>query len=263
MRTTLNTLRKMAEDGQKIAVLTCYDASFAVMLENSGVDVLLVGDSLGMVIQGRDSTLSVTMDEMVYHTACVSRASAQSFIVADMPFGSYQESPIQAFNNAVRLMAAGAHMVKVEGGQVMADTVAFLTSRGIPVCGHLGLQPQSVNQLGGYRVQGRGEAEAQQLLEDAVALERAGAGLLVLEAIPASLGRQVTESLSVPTIGIGAGIHCDGQVLVIYDMLGIYPGNTPKFARNFMEEGGGIQVAIERYVRAVKDQTFPGEEHSF
>lgn len=263
MRTTLNTLRKMADDGQKIAVLTCYDASFAVMLENSGVDVLLVGDSLGMVIQGRDSTLPVTMDEMVYHTACVSRASAQSFIVADMPFGSYQESPVQAFNNAVRLMAAGAHMVKVEGGQVMADTVAFLTSRGIPVCGHLGLQPQSVNQLGGYRVQGRGEAEAQQLLEDAVALERAGAGLLVLEAIPASLGRQVTESLSVPTIGIGAGIHCDGQVLVIYDMLGIYPGNTPKFARNFMKEGGGIQVAIERYVRAVKDQTFPGEEHSF
>lgn len=263
MRTTLNTLRKMADDGQKIAVLTCYDASFAVMLENSGVDVLLVGDSLGMVIQGRDSTLPVTMDEMVYHTACVSRASAQSFIVADMPFGSYQESPVQAFNNAVRLMAAGAHMVKVEGGQVMADTVAFLTSRGIPVCGHLGLQPQSVNQLGGYRVQGRGEAEAQQLLEDAVALERAGAGLLVLEAIPASLGRQVTESLSVPTIGIGAGIHCDGQVLVIYDMLGIYPGNTPKFARNFMKEGGGIQVAIERYVRAVKDRTFPGEEHSF
>ena len=253
----------MAQDGEKIAVLTCYDASFATLLENAGVDVLLVGDSLGMVLQGQESTLPVTMDEMRYHTQCVARGAKQAFIVADMPFGSYQESPPQALRNAAALMAAGAHMVKLEGGQAMLETIAFLTARGIPVCGHLGLLPQSVHQLGGYRVQGKSEDQARCLLEDAVALEHAGAGLLVLEAIPAVLAKQVTKSLKIPTIGIGAGVDCSGQVLVLHDMLGIYPGKTPKFAKNFMQGAESIQAALDGYVKAVKSGNFPTASHSF
>ena len=260
---TLTHLQKMVSDGEKIAVLTCYDASFATLLETAGVDVLLVGDSLGMVLQGQTSTLPVTMQDMAYHTRCVARGAKRAFIVADMPFGSYQESPAQALRNAAVLMAAGAHMVKLEGGQVMLETVLFLTSRGIPVCGHLGLLPQSVNQLGGYRVQGKDQDQADQLLADIVALEQAGAGMVVLEAIPAALAKQMTGSVKMPTIGIGAGLDCSGQVLVLHDMLGIYPGKTPKFAKNFMSGGQSIQSAVEVYVQAVKSGDFPAAEHTF
>src|SRR5690606_34096890 len=199
-------------------------ASFAALLEHAGVDTLLIGDSLGNVIQGHDSTLPVTMDDMVYHTGCVARGSRKAFLVADMPFGSFQLGPAQAFQNAARLMAAGAQMVKLEGGAVMVDTVAFLTSRGIPVCGHLGLIPQSVHQLGGYRVQGRDEAAARQLVADAQALSEAGAGMIVLEAVPAKLAAEATKRAAALTIGIGAGVDCDGQVLVLHDLLDIHPG---------------------------------------
>jgi len=263
MKTTLHTLQQMAEKGEKIAVLTCYDASFATLLEAAGVDVLLVGDSLGMTLQGEDSTLPVSLPDMAYHTRCVARGSKQAYIVADLPFGSYQESPQQALRSAVQLMAAGAHMVKLEGGQVMAETVAFLTARGIPVCGHVGLTPQSVHQLGGYRVQGRSAAAAEQLLLDALALQQSGAGLLVLEALPATLALQISSQLTIPTIGIGAGPGCAGQVLVLHDMLGIYPGKTPKFAKDFMNGAASIQAAVQAYVRDVKSGAFPAPEHSF
>lgn len=263
MKITLTTLKKMRSAGEKIAVLTCYDASFSSLLENAGVEVLLVGDSLGMVLQGHDSTLPVSMENIIYHTQCVARGAKQAFIVADMPFGSYQESPAQALRNAVLLMAAGAHMVKLEGGQVMLETVAFLTSRGIPVCGHLGLLPQSVNQLGGYKVQGKDEAQSVHLKTDAAALEHAGASMIVLEAIPAALAQQITETLQIPTIGIGAGAACSGQVLVLHDLLGVFPGKTPKFAKNFLQGAASIQDAIESYVKAVKSADFPSVDHSF
>jgi len=263
LRTTLSNLHKLARDGEKIAVLTCYDASFATLLENAGVDVLLVGDSLGMVVQGEETTLPVSMDEMVYHTRCVAHGAKQAFIVADMPFGSYQQGPARAFANAAKLMAAGAQMVKLEGGAAMAKTAAFLVERGIPVCGHIGLTPQSVHQLGGYKVQGKGDAAAQKLIEDALALQQAGASMMLLEAIPAILGRQVTTKLAIPTIGIGAGPDCSGQVLVLYDLLGIYPGKPPKFARNFLEGCGSIQAAVAEYVRTVKAGEFPATEHCF
>ncbi|MCE5180643.1 MAG: 3-methyl-2-oxobutanoate hydroxymethyltransferase [Betaproteobacteria bacterium] len=262
-RTTLSTLQKMARGGEKIAVLTCYDASFAALLENAGVDMLLVGDSLGMVVQGEETTLPVSMDDMVYHTRCVARGAERAFIVADMPFGSYQQSPAQALRNAAKLMAAGAQMVKLEGGAVMAKTVAFLVERGIPVFGHIGLTPQSVHQLGGYKVQGKGDAAAKKLLEDALALQDAGAAMMLLEAIPATLGQQVTAALTIPTIGIGAGPDCSGQVLVLYDLLGIYPGKPPRFAKNFLQDAGSIQAAIEQYVKAVKSGGFPAPEHCF
>jgi len=263
MRTTLSNLQKLAREGEKIAVLTCYDASFATLLENAGVDVLLVGDSLGMVVQGEETTLPVSMADMVYHTRCVARGAKQAFIVADMPFGSYQHGPARAFVNAAKLMAAGAQMVKLEGGAAMAKTVAFLVERGIPVCGHVGLTPQSVHQLGGYKVQGKGDAAAQKLIADALALQLAGAGLLVLEAIPAALAQQVTQQLAIPTIGIGAGPDCSGQVLVLYDLLGIYPGKPPKFARNFLTGAASIPAAVANYVKAVKDASFPALEHCF
>jgi 3-methyl-2-oxobutanoate hydroxymethyltransferase len=259
----LIALQQMASRGEKIAVLTAYDASFATLCEQAGVDVLLVGDSLGMVLQGSTSTLGVTLHDMQYHTRSVAKGTNTAYIVTDMPFGSYQQSPEQAFRNASRLMACGAHMVKVEGGAVMADTVRFLVDRGIPVCGHLGLTPQSVHQLGGYRVQGKDEAQAQQLIADAKALAEAGAGMIVLEMVPASLAKAITESIAIPTIGIGAGVDCSGQVLVLHDMLGIYPGKSPRFVRNFMEGAASIPQALEHYVKAVKDQSFPAVEHSF
>lgn len=264
----LGNLRQMKARGEKIAVLTCYDASFAALCEKAGVDILLVGDSLGMVLQGADSTLGVTLRDMQYHTRCVARGTEQSYIVIDLPFGSYQQNPEQALRSAVRLMAAGAHMVKLEGGAPMLETVRFLTERGIPVCGHLGLTPQSVHQLGGYRVQGKEEQQAQQLLSDAKALGQAGASLLVLEMVPAGLARQVTESADIITIGIGAGPDCSGQVLVLHDMLGIYgAGNpdykSPRFVRNFMQDAGGVEQAIRNYVQAVKSGEFPTDEHSF
>jgi len=262
-RMTIKALQKLRDDGVKIAVLTCYDASFAAMLDAAGLDSLLVGDSLGMVLQGHDTTLPVTLADMAYHTRCVARGSERSFLVTDMPFGSYQESPQQAFRSAAELMAAGAQMVKLEGGAEFADTIRFLTQRGVPVCGHLGLTPQSVHQFGGYRVQGKGEDAEQKLIGDAVELEAAGAGLIVLEAIPATLGEQVTQRLRIPTIGIGAGPGCSGQVLVLHDMLDVFPGKKARFVRNFMKGASGIADAAERYVRAVRDGSFPAEEHSF
>ncbi|HXF67319.1 MAG TPA: 3-methyl-2-oxobutanoate hydroxymethyltransferase [Burkholderiales bacterium] len=263
MRITLSTLHRMAQEGQKIAVLTCYDASFAALLEEAGVECLLVGDSLGNVLQGHDSTLPVTLRDMVYHTQCVARGAKRAFIVSDMPFGTFQLNPQDTFRNAAQLMAAGAHMVKIEGGRPVLETVAFLAERGVPVCGHLGLTPQSVHQFGGYKVQGRGESAAQRLLEEAKLLEEAGAGMLVLEAIPAALGREVTGALRIPTIGIGAGVDCSGQVLVLHDMLDVFPGKKAKFVKNYMRAAGSIQGAIELYVKEVKSKAFPGPEHSF
>lgn len=263
MRKTLNTLQTMYSKGEKIAMLTCYDASFATLLENNGVDVLLVGDSLGMVIQGRESTLPVTIEQMAYHTACVAAGSQQALILADMPFGTSQISPRETFAYAAQLLAAGAHMVKLEGGEAMVETVHFLTSRGIPVCAHIGLTPQSVHQLGGYRVQGRSDAGAQQLLHDAFSLQEAGAGMVLMEAIPAALALQVSASLHVPTIGIGAGVGCSGQVLVLHDMLGIYPGKKARFVKDFMPGAGSIAQAVANYVAAVKSGAFPTAEHSF
>jgi len=262
-RLTIKALQKQREDGVKIAMLTCYDASFAAMLDTAGLDSLLVGDSLGMVLQGHDTTLPVTLADMAYHTRCVARGSRRAFLIADMPFGSYQESPQQAFHSAAELMAAGAQMVKLEGGTEFAETVRFLSARGIPVCAHLGLTPQSVHAFGGYRVQGKGEDAGQKLLDDAVELEAAGADLIVLEAIPAKLGALVTERLRIPTIGIGAGADCSGQVLVLHDMLDVFPGKKARFVRNFMKGASSIADAAERYVRAVRDGSFPADEHSF
>jgi 3-methyl-2-oxobutanoate hydroxymethyltransferase len=259
MRVTLTTLQKMAQEGSRIAMLTCYDASFAAVLEEAGVDTLLVGDSLGNVLQGHESTLPVTLRDMVYHTQCVARGSKRAFLVADMPFGTFQVSPEDTLRNAVELMAAGAQMVKIEGGKPMLDTIEFLTDRGIPVCGHLGLTPQSVHALGGYRVQGRGEDAGQMLLREAKQLEQAGAGMLVLEAIPAALAREVTAALTMPTIGIGAGVDCSGQVLVLHDMLNVTQGKLPRFVRNFMDGAPSIKAAIEAYVAAVKSRSFPDD----
>lgn len=263
MLTTLSALHKMAHDGTKIAMLTCYDASFAGVLDGAGVDVLLVGDSLGNVVQGHETTLPVTLEQMEYHTRCVAAGARKAFIVADMPFGSFQVSPPRAFENAARLMASGAHMVKLEGGLAMADTVAFLVERGIPVCGHIGLTPQSVHAIGGYKVQGRGEEAARRLRDDAHAVAQAGAGMIVLEMVPAALASEITDSLAVPTIGIGAGSGCSGQVLVLYDMLDVYPGRKARFVKNFLRGTGSIQAAVENYVKEVKAGTFPGAEHSF
>lgn len=263
MRTTLTKLQTMRSKEEKIAVLTCYDASFAALLEAQGVDVLLVGDSLGMVLQGHDTTLPVTLDEMVYHTACVARGAKQIFIIGDMPFGTFQISPQETFAHAAKLMAAGAQMVKLEGGAAMVETVRFLTERGIAVCGHIGLTPQSVHQLGGYRVQGRESSDAQRLLQDAVALEQAGAGMLVLEAIPALLAAEITSQLTIPTIGIGAGAACSGQVLVLHDMLEIYPGKKARFVKNYMQGASSIAQAVANYAAEVKAGSFPTQEHSF
>jgi len=263
MRITLTTLKKMVHDGGRIAMLTCYDASFAALQEAAGVDSLLIGDSLGNVLQGHESTLPVTLRDIVYHTACVARGSKRAFIIGDMPFGTFQLSPQDAFRNAVEIMAAGAHMVKIEGGKPMLPTIEFLTERGIPVCGHLGLTPQSVHQLGGYRVQGKGESDAKRLLDEAKLLEKAGAAMIVLEAVPAALAREVTAKAKALTIGIGAGVDCHGQVLVLHDMLDVYPGKKAKFVKNYMRAAGSVQGAVEMYVKEVKARTFPGPEHSF
>lgn len=263
MRTTQDALQKMRDDGEKIAILTCYDSSFATLLENAGVDILLVGDSLGNVLQGEESTLPVTLDDMIYHTRCVARGSSKAFIMTDMSFGTSQVSPEDTFENAAELMAAGANMVKIEGGCVMAETVEFLTRRGIPVCAHIGLTPQSIHQLSGYKIQGRTDYQAKQLLEDAVALENAGAGMLLMEVVPATVAKLVTEKLSIPTIGIGAGRDCSAQVLVLYDMLGIYSGKKARFMKNFMVGAGSIHEAAANYVKAVKAGEFPGPEHTF
>lgn len=259
---TVNTLQKMKAEGDKIAMLTAYDASFAALMEAAGVDVLLVGDSLGMTVQGRTSTLPVSLADMCYHTAAVARGTKNAMIVADLPFGAYQQSKEQAFAASAELMAAGAHMVKLEGGVWMAETTEFLQMRGIPVCAHIGLTPQSVFAFGGYKVQGRGD-KAQALLNDARAHDEAGAALVLMECVPAALAKQVSESVRCPTIGIGAGVDCDGQVLVMHDMLGVFPGKTAKFVKNFMQGQESIQAAVQAYVHEVKAKTFPSEEHTF
>ena len=262
-RLTLTQCRQMKKDVDKIAVLTAYDASFSTVLEQAGIDVILVGDSLGMVIQGQESTLPVTVENMVYHTQNVVRGSKKAFIIADLPFMSYANQE-QAITNAARLMAeGGAQMVKLEGGPIVIDIVKQLVDRGIPVCGHLGLLPQSVHRLGGYRVQGREPEQAQALIEAAQQLEQAGADLLILECVPASLGKVVTEAVNMPVIGIGAGVDCDGQVLVLYDMLGITPERTPKFNHDFLKGAGSILAAVTDYVKAVKSGEFPTAEQQY
>ncbi|MBV1774777.1 3-methyl-2-oxobutanoate hydroxymethyltransferase [Burkholderiaceae bacterium DAT-1] len=263
MKITAATLHKHKQDGQKITMLTCYDASFATLMADAGVDVLLVGDSLGNVIQGERTTLPVSIDDMIYHTRCVARGAGDALVLADMSFGSYQGSREQAFTNAARLMAAGAEMVKLEGGAFMADTVRFLVERGIPVCGHIGFTPQSVHTLGGFKVQGKTDPAADALKQDALALQAAGASMIVMEMVPAALARELTATLTIPVIGIGAGVDCDGQVLVVYDMLGVYPGKKARFVRNFMQGVTSIQGALEGYVQAVKGKTFPAPEHSY
>jgi 3-methyl-2-oxobutanoate hydroxymethyltransferase len=260
---TLPRLREMRAASEPIAMLTCYDASFARLLDAQGVDCVLVGDSLGMVIQGLDSTLPVSMDEVAYHTRCVARGLSAAWLIADMPFGSYQAGPEQALDSAVELMQAGAKMVKLEGGEWLAPTVAFLVERGIPVCAHLGLTPQSVHALGGYRIQGRSESDAERLLADAKALDDAGAALMVLELIPAALAARVTDAVALATIGIGAGSQVSGQVLVLHDMLDVYPGRKPRFVRNFMQGQPDIASAVAAYVAAVKDRSFPSAEHGY
>ena len=260
---TTATLMQMKQQGEKIAVLTSYDASFTRLLEKGGVEVILVGDSLGMVIQGQDSTLPVAVGEMVYHTSCVARVRRSALLIADMPFMSYSSAG-QALDTAGRLMKdGGAQMVKLEGGATQLETVRQLTANGIPVCAHLGLLPQSVHKLGGYRVQGKDPSAAQIMREEALSLEAAGAQMLVLECVPAPLATDISKSLSIPVIGIGAGAGCDGQVLVVYDMLGIGEGPVPRFVRNFLAPADSIAGAVEAYVKAVKQGTFPGPKESF
>jgi 3-methyl-2-oxobutanoate hydroxymethyltransferase len=258
---SINDLASMKQACEKISCLTAYDASFASLLDQAGIDVLLVGDSLGMVIQGHSSTLPVTIQDMVYHTRNVTAARKRAYVIADLPFASYA-SPEQALLNAAQLMQlAGAQMVKLEGAKF--DVIRFLVEQGIPVCGHLGLLPQSVNQLGGYRVQGREPEQAGQILNDALAIEQAGARLLLLECVPALLAAQISQALTIPVIGIGAGVDCDGQVLVLYDMLNISMGKRPRFSKNFMAEANSIEDAILSYLNAVKNRQFPAAEQAY
>ncbi|EGF30469.1 3-methyl-2-oxobutanoate hydroxymethyltransferase [Oxalobacteraceae bacterium IMCC9480] len=259
---TIHTLAALRQAGEKITMLTCYDASFSALMDRCGIDIMLVGDSLGMVSQGHDSTLPVTVADMAYHTACVARGNHTAMLMADLPFGSYA-TPESAYANAVLLMQAGAQIVKLEGGQWLVETVRFLSERGVPVCAHLGLTPQSVHQLGGYKVQGKSVASADQLKSDALALQAAGAAVMLFEAIPAALGKEATALLAIPTIGIGAGPDCSGQVLVMHDMLGAFPGRKARFVKNFMDGQGSIDGAVSAYIKAVKEGTFPAAEHCF
>ena len=262
-RVTVATLKKMKADGEKIASLTAYDASFAAVLDAAGVDVILVGDSLGMVIHGRETTVPVTVEDMIYHSRCVARGCQRALLMVDMPFMSYS-TPGQALETARRLMQeGGAQMVKLEGGAREVETVARLAEQGVPVCAHIGLQPQLIHKLGGYRVQGREPQQATQMLEEAVALQDAGADVLLLECVPEILAAEITANLSIPTIGIGASPKCDGQVLVLHDILGITPGHVPRFTRNFLQGSQSIQDAVGNYVFAVKRGHFPAMEHCF
>lgn len=259
---TVPKLQAMREAGEKIAMLTCYDASFASLLDRCGVDVLLIGDSLGNVLQGHGTTLPVSLADIAYHTACVARAQPRALIAADLPFGTYG-TPTDAFASAVELMRAGAQMVKLEGGEWLADTVRLLIERSVPVCAHVGLTPQSVHAFGGFKVQGKTEEGANQLLRDAHAMQEAGAQLLLLEAVPPAVASKVTNAVAIPTIGIGAGVDCSGQVLVLHDMLGIFPGKPARFVKDFMAGAPSIGAAVEAYVKAVKNGSFPGPEHVF
>jgi 3-methyl-2-oxobutanoate hydroxymethyltransferase len=258
---TIDHLAAMKRDGQKIAMLTCYDATFAHAQDQAGVDVVLVGDSLGMVVQGRQTTVGVTVEEVAYHVACVASGLARAFLLADLPFGSYYEEAA-AMESAVSLMQAGAAMVKLEGAGPMIGIVEYLTGRGVPVCGHLGLTPQSVHQLGGFKVQARDEAAATRLVQEAKALQAAGAQLLVVECVPAVLGQALATELRIPVIGIGAGVDCDGQVLVMHDMLGL-GARAPKFVANFMSGVDSVQAAFAAYVQAVREKRFPAAQHTY
>ncbi|MGD8235374.1 MAG: 3-methyl-2-oxobutanoate hydroxymethyltransferase [Chromatiales bacterium] len=260
---TIRTLGEMKARGEKIAVLTCYDATFTHVVESAGVDVILVGDSLGMVMQGRESTLPVTLEEMVYHTACVARARQRSLLMADMPFLSYASVDRAIDTAAALIQRGGAQMVKLEGGGQQLAAVRALTENGVAVCAHLGLQPQSVHKLGGYRVQGRDQQQAERMLRDAMNLQDAGAQLLVLECVPQLLAAEITRALDIPVIGIGAGRETDAQVLVLQDVLGITPGQPPRFVHDFMKDADSIADAIRAYVKAVKSGAFPSEEHCF
>lgn len=260
-RITINTLNKHKQNNAKFAVITAYDSSFAALVDTAEIDVILVGDSLGMVLQGQDSTLPVSVEDMAYHTQCVSRGSKRALIIADMPFASYGD-PVQALENAAELMKSGAQMIKMEGGQWLTESITQMVQQGIPVCAHLGLTPQSVNTLGGYRVQGRTQEQAQQIIDDAKALEKAGASLLVVECVPTALGKRLTESLTIPVIGIGAGVHTDAQVLVLHDMLGVNE-QAPSFVKNFMDGQNSIKSALIAYNQAVINATFPDENTSF
>ncbi len=252
------TLAAMKASRERIACLTCYDATFARLIDSAGVDLMLIGDSLGMVIQGHPTTVPVTMEQMVYHTACVARGRRRALLVADLPFLAYT-TPERALENAARLMQeGGADAVKLEGGSAMLETVRRLAEQGVPVCAHLGLLPQSVHRIGGYRFQGRDHASAQGIRHEAVAMQDAGASLLVLECVPSALASEISQGLAIPVIGIGAGAGCDGQVLVLYDMLGLHAGKPPRFSRDFLAAGGNVVGALGAYVAAVKSGAFPG-----
>ena len=259
---TITKLLSMHTEGEKIAMLTAYDSTMSALLNRCGVETILIGDSLGNVVQGHSSTTPVTVEQVAYHTECVARANSHAFIIADLPFASYGD-PVQALDSAAQLMRAGADMVKLEGGDWQIEIIQYLVERSVPVCAHLGLLPQSVHVLGGYKVQGKSNDAATLMREQALACQEAGAQMLVLEAIPSSLGKQITESLAIPTIGIGAGPDCSGQVLVLQDMLGISPGKPPKFVKNFVDGHASIEAAIKAYVREVKTGKFPGPEHGF
>ena len=261
-KVTTSTLLKMKQQGEKITALTAYDASFAMTFDKEGVDFLLIGDSLGMVLQGHDDTLPVTVDEVAYHTRAVRKGTERALVVADMPFMSYATME-QAFDHAATLMAAGAQMVKLEGGLWLKDTIAGLTERGVPVCGHLGLTPQSVHKFGGFKVQGRSSEQANTMVQHAHTLQEAGCQLLVLECVPTSLGALISESLDIPVIGIGAGGGTDGQILVMHDMIGISANYMPKFSKNYLVNGRSIAEATKCYIEEVRQGQFPDAEHSF
>lgn len=263
-KVTTVSIRQMKKTGDKITMLTAYDYATAMLMDDAGIDIILVGDSLGMVVMGYESTIPVTMEEMIHHTKAVTRGTKRAMVIGDMPFMSYQVSPSDALTNAGRFMKeAGAHGVKLEGGRAMAETIRKIVETGIPVMGHLGLTPQSVHQLGGYRVQGKDKGTAQRILEDAKIIEDAGAFSLVLECVPASLAKDITASLVIPTIGIGAGVHCDGQVLVVNDMLGLFDVFTPKFVKRYAELGGEMREAFSQYIEEVKKEKFPSDANSF
>ena len=261
---TLPRLAQMHASGEKIAMLTCYDAAFASLLDEAGVDILLIGDSLGNVLQGRGSTAPVSLEDMVYHTFCVSRGHKWAWIIADLPFDSYHASKEEAWKSAAALVKAGAHMVKLEGGGWTTETVRFISERGIPVCAHLGFTPQTVNALGGFKVQGRDEESAARIRRESQALVEAGAAMLLYEMVPAALAAEITAASPVPVIGIGAGVGCSGQVLVLHDMLDITPGRKPRFVKNFMAGKDSVLAAVKGYVDEVKAGSFPvNETHGF
>lgn len=260
---TLTDLATMKAEGRKIASMTAYDASFAALEDRAGVDVVLVGDSLGMVIQGADTTVPVTVEDMVYHSRVVAAGLYRPFLITDLPFLSYATKH-QALETSRRLMQEGrAQMVKFEGGEIQAETVEHLSMRGVPVCGHIGLQPQLIHKLGGFKVQGRNDGAAKAMINDAKALEQAGADLLIIECVPSALGAEITQAVSIPVIGIGAGPDTDGQILVSYDVIGVSAGRKPRFVRNFLEEGRNVEEAVRAYVEAVRDGSYPSSEHCF